>query len=191
MFLLPGLIITAYVTGEKIEEPFQTLMRRYILNHQRSDGGWGLHIEGESTMFGTVMHYVSLRLMGMKAEDPVLQKPESWIISNGGATGTPSWGKFYLSVLGVYDWKGCDTLLPELWLLPRWLPIHPGRYWCHTRMVYLPMSYAYGEKITMPENDLIREIRTEIYTEPYQQINWKEARNTIVKRMFTPPKVIF
>lgn len=191
MFLLPGLIITAYVTGEKIEEPFQTLLRRYILNHQRSDGGWGLHIEGESTMFGTVMHYVSLRLMGMKAEDPVLQKARTWIISNGGATGTPSWGKFYLSVLGVYDWKGCDTLLPELWLLPRWLPIHPGRYWCHTRMVYLPMSYAYGEKITMPENDLIREIRTEIYTEPYDQVNWKKARNTICSKDVYTPKSNF
>ncbi len=188
MFLLPGLIIISYVTGEKIKEPFSTLIRRYILNHQRADGGWGLHIEGESTMFGTVMHYVSLRLMGMKAEEPTLQKARNWIIQNGGATGIPSWGKFYLSVLGVYEWKGCNTLIPELWLLPRWMPIHPGRYWCHTRMVYLPMSYAFGKKITIPENELIKELRTEIYTEPYHQINWKKARNHVCKKDEYAPK---
>lgn len=191
MFLLPGLIITAYVTGEKIKEPFHTLICRYILNHQRADGGWGLHIEGESTMFGTVMHYVSLRLLGMKPEEPSLQKARNWIIQNGGATGTPSWGKFYLSVLGVYHWNGCNTLLPELWLLPRWLPIHPGRYWCHTRMVYLPMSYAFGKKITIPENALIQELRNELYTEPYHQINWKKARNTICPKDEYAPKSRF
>lgn len=182
MFLLPGLVITAYITGEIIKEPFQTLIRRYMLNHQRKDGGWGLHIEGPSTMFGTVMQYVSLRLLGMKNDEPSLQKARKWILKNGGAVGIPSWGKFYLSILGVYHWNGCNTLLPELWLLPRWLPIHPGRYWCHTRMVYLPMSYAYGKKITFPENELIRELRKELYTEPYEKINWKKARNHVCSK---------
>lgn len=23
---------------------------------------------------------------------------------------------------------------------------HPGRFWCHCRMVYLPMSYCYGRR---------------------------------------------
>lgn len=182
MFLLPGLVITAYITEEKIKEPFHTLIRRYMLNHQREDGGWGLHIEGPSTMFGTVMHYVSLRLLGMKTDEPSLEKARKWILKNGGAVGIPSWGKFYLSILGVYDWNGCNTLLPELWILPRWLAIHPGRYWCHTRMVYLPMSYAYGKKITIPENELIREIRKELYVEPYEKINWKKARNQVCSK---------
>jgi cycloartenol synthase len=30
-------------------------MVRYLHNHQNSDGGFGLHIEGGSTMFGTAL----------------------------------------------------------------------------------------------------------------------------------------
>jgi cycloartenol synthase len=33
----------------------QAEMVRYLLNHQNSDGGFGLHIEGGSTMFGTAL----------------------------------------------------------------------------------------------------------------------------------------
>ncbi|THG00668.1 hypothetical protein TEA_000086 [Camellia sinensis var. sinensis] len=33
------------------------------------DGGWGLHIEGPSTMFGTCLSYVTLRLLGEEADD--------------------------------------------------------------------------------------------------------------------------
>jgi squalene cyclase len=56
----------------------------------------------------------------------------------------------------------------KLWILPRWLPIHPGKYWCHARMVYLPMAYAYGQKITAPFTPLIDDLRTELYTENYE-----------------------
>lgn len=31
---------------------------RYLTNHQNADGGFGLHIEGESTMFGTGLKWV-------------------------------------------------------------------------------------------------------------------------------------
>ncbi|KAF3951873.1 hypothetical protein CMV_022519 [Castanea mollissima] len=54
MFLLPGLVITLSVTGALnavLSEEHKKEMCRYIYNHQNQDGGWGLHIEGPSTMF--------------------------------------------------------------------------------------------------------------------------------------------
>jgi cycloartenol synthase len=64
----------------------------------------------------------------------------SQIHSRGGATWITSWGKFWLAVLGVYSWDGQNPLPPEMWLLPynKWTGIgmlHPGRFWCHCRMV--------------------------------------------------------
>ena len=58
----------------------------------------------------------------------------------GGAHSIASWGKFWLAVLGVYSWEGMNPLTPEMWLLPSssWTGIglfHPGRFWCHCRMV--------------------------------------------------------
>lgn len=176
MFLMPGLIIVSYITNTPFEEPVKQLMIQYMLNHQNEDGGWGLHIEGKSTMFGTVLQYISLRLLGIEKEESSAVKSRNWIKNNGGATGIPPWGKFYLSLLGVYEWKGNDSLLPELWILPKWLPFHPGRYWPHSRMVFLPMSYAYGQKITAPISNLTKSLRDEIYNEPYSAINWKKSR---------------
>ena len=176
-FLLPGLIIAGYITQSPLPLPQQTLARQYMLNHQNTDGGWGLHLESGSTMFGTVLQYVALRLLNTDVNEPALQKAQQWILNNGGAIQIPSWGKFYLSVLGVYEWQGCNSLFPEMWLLPRALPFHPSNYWCHARMVYLPMAYCFGVKLKGETTPLIVSIRKEIYNEPYEQIDWAKARN--------------
>ena len=189
MFLLPGLIIASYVCESPFPIAHQTLMSRYMLNHQNKDGGWGLHLEGTSTMFGTVLQYVSLRILGLAADDDAMTKSRTWILDNGGATGIPSWGKFYLSVLGLYDWVGCNSLMPEIWLLPKWLPFHPSRYWCHSRMVYLPMSYCYGHRVVMEETPLIRLLRSELYEQPYTSINWKNARDKCCEKDIYCPQL--
>lgn len=64
MFLMPGLIIVLYVTKTPFAPGRREGMIQYLLNHQQEDGGWGTHIECASTMFGTVLSYVSLRLLG-------------------------------------------------------------------------------------------------------------------------------
>ena len=67
---------------------------------QNRDGGWGLHIEGPSTMFNTCLNYVTLRLLGEGAEggDGVMEKGHKWILVHGGATEITSWGKMWLLV---------------------------------------------------------------------------------------------
>jgi lanosterol synthase len=179
MFLLPGLVIASYVTETPFPPPHQALMKRYFYNHQNDDGGWGLHVEGNSTLFGTVLQYVALRLLGETPDRTDLTKAREWIERQGGAVGIPAWGKFYLSVLGVYEWEGNNTLMPEMWLLPRFLPMHPWRYWCHCRMVYLPMAYCYGKKVTGPMTALVKALREELYVQDYASIDWKKARSTI------------
>lgn len=177
MFLLPGLIIVSYITNTPFSNAQKALMRAYIKNHQNEDGGWGLHIESESTMMGSSLNYTALRILGVGKNEKCIEKGRTWIRENGGATHAPSWGKFYLSTLNVYDWSGNQSTFPELWLLPKWLPIYPGRYWCHARMVYLPMAYCFGAKYQMPLHDLTRELRTELYNEKYEDINWNKARS--------------
>lgn len=179
MFLLPALVITSYITGTSFPKEKRLLMSRYMLNHQNEDGGWGMHIEGESMMFTTSLQYCALRILGHSAKEETISKARKWIKTNGGATGVPSWGKFFLAILGVYEWDGCNSLMPEMWLLPRWLKIHPGRYWCHARMVYLPMSYCYGNRVKSGSDALILELRDELYNEDYYSIKWKSKRNEV------------
>lgn len=192
LFLLPGLLIASYISETPFPKAHREMMKLYLFNHQNPDAGWGMHIEGESTMFGTVMQYISLRILGVDKEHPALIKARAWIKENGGACGIPSWGKFYLSILNLYDWQGFNSLFPEMWLFPKWLPFHPSRYWCHSRMVYLPMAYCYAHRIKMPENALILSLREEIYNQDFSTIDWPKQRNALCEkdRYTTPSGVL-
>ncbi|XP_062105043.1 cycloartenol synthase-like [Humulus lupulus] len=185
LFLLPGLVIGLSVTGGLnaiLPHEHRREACRYLYNHQNEDGGWGLHIEGRSTMFCSGLCYVALRLLGEDMNVQPIHKARSWILRHGGLTYIPSWGKMWLSVLGVYEWSGNNPLPPELWLLPYTLnPVHPGRMWCHCRMVYLAMSYLYGTKFVGPINSLVLSLRKELYTLPYHLIDWDHSRNLCYK----------
>jgi squalene cyclase len=59
---------------------------------------------------------------------------------------------------------------PEMFLLPDHFPFHPGRLWCHCRMVYLPMCYLYLYSIRFvydqaDSDPLVRELRRELYSD--------------------------
>jgi len=185
-FLLPGLVVTWYVMNRpsKLIDDHQTaMMTHYIRVHQQVDGGWGSHIESPSTMFGSVLMYVSLRLLGVDKTDEACVKARVFLDEHGGALYTSSWSKFYLCLLGVMDWKGHNSVPPEMWLLPNWIPFHPGRMWCHARMVYLPMGYLYGSRFVYnnAETDpLIAELRSELYAgQSYDTVPWTKARHLI------------
>ncbi len=77
-------------------------MLRTVIELQNKDGGWGLHIEGHSTMFGSVLSYVTLRILGDGpdgGEFNAVERGRNWIQEHGGATYITSWGKFWLSVM--------------------------------------------------------------------------------------------
>ncbi|KAH7101707.1 terpene synthase [Auriculariales sp. MPI-PUGE-AT-0066] len=180
MFLLPGFVIGSYVSGMPIPEEERLEIIRYICNLAHpEDGGWGLHIESPSTAFGTACNYCVLRILGVGPDEPVTQRARATLHKLGGATGVPSWGKFWLSILNVYEWDGTNAIPPELWLLPEWLPIHPHRWWIHTRNIYIPMSYLYGCQFQGEETKLVLQLREELYTQKYNTIDWPAQRNNV------------
>ncbi|GLT60966.1 hypothetical protein SLA2020_337040 [Shorea laevis] len=196
LFFLPPLVITLYVIGSlnvvmTLEHRKEII--RYIYNHQNEDGGWGLHIEGDSSMLCSVLNYITLRLLGEgpgDGEDMAAARGRKWILDHGGLVAIPSFGTFWVAVLGVYEWAGCNPLLPELCLLPKTFPIHPGTMICSGRLGYLAMSYIYGKRFVGPVTRLVEELKEELYNEPYHQINWNKARTTIAKEDIYNPTPI-
>jgi beta-amyrin synthase len=68
---------------------------------QNQDGGWGLHIEGHSTMFCTALSYICMRILGEGpdcGQDNACARARKWILDHGSVTHMPSWGKTWLSV---------------------------------------------------------------------------------------------
>jgi squalene/oxidosqualene cyclase-like protein len=175
MFLLPGMVIVRHIVNAPFEQAQRLEIVRYLRGKQNGDGGWGLHIDSPSCIFGSVLSYVSLRILGVPAGDGACARGREFMNKNGGVLGAPDWAKFWLSTLGVYDYRGLRPLTPELWIMPRWVPFHPWRYWCHARMVYLPMSYCYGVRFVAAHTPLVDELRRELYgmyAGGYDAVDW-------------------
>lgn len=180
MFLLPGVVIAWYATKTPISQAYAVEIKNYLFARaQPEDGGWGLHIEGESTALGTALNYTTLRLVGVEADHPKMIQARATLHKLGGATHSPHWAKMWLSVLGVANWDIVNPVPPELWLLPDWVPIAPWRWWIHMRQVFLAMSYMYSKRWACEETELIRELRKELFVENWNEIDWAAHRNSI------------
>ncbi|XP_004309763.1 PREDICTED: beta-amyrin synthase-like isoform X2 [Fragaria vesca subsp. vesca] len=189
LFFLPPLVMVMHITGHLksvFSEEHRKEILRYIYYHQNEDGGWGLHIEGrKSTMFSTALSYIFMRILGEGpddgGQDNACPRARKWILDHGGVTHIPSWGKTWLSILGLFDWSGSNPMPPEFWILPSFFPMHPAKIWCYCRMTYMPMSYLYGKRFVGPITPLIIQLREELFTQPYGEINWKKARHLCAK----------
>ncbi|ORX40148.1 terpenoid cyclases/protein prenyltransferase alpha-alpha toroid [Kockovaella imperatae] len=179
LFLTPGLVIAMHVTRQTFKQEERTEMIRYLLNRRKPDGGWGLHTAAPATAYGTVMNYVTLRLLGMGPDEGPMAEIRGLIHRMGGAVRVPSWAKLWLSVLGAYEWDGVGSVPPELWLLPDWVPFAPSRFWIHVRMTFTPMSYLCGSRYVGQLDPLVLALREELYITPYESIHWSRHRNDI------------
>ncbi|KAL6900887.1 hypothetical protein ACP4OV_005563 [Aristida adscensionis] len=221
MYLLPFWIFALHVTGsidDVLSAEHKREICRHIYNHQayhtkvlpplpentklpcapgfaNEDGGWGFNILDESSaMLGSCLNYVTLRLLGevQKDEDDGLAKGRAWILSHGSAVAASQWAKILLSVIGVYEWSGNNPVIPELWLVPRFLPIHPGKFWCFTRITYMSIAFLYAKRFVGPITPTILALRRELYCSPYDQINWAKARTTCAKEdMRHRPSIVY
>ena len=182
-------MITWYATKTPIPAAFAIEIKSYLFHRQnREDGGWGLHVEGESSVFGTAMNYTTLRLLGADPEDERMVKARGKLHALGGALYGPHWAKFWLSVLGVLEWDAVNPVPPEVWLLPDWTPISPWRWWIHLRQVFLAMSFVYSKRFVAEPTELTRSLREELYTEPYNRIDFASHRDTISPKDNYHPK---
>ncbi len=118
---------------------------RYFASCRRPDGGWGLHPESQSYLFVTALVYVAARLLGEAPASPLLRDAVRWLAGHEEGLGAlPTWGRFWLSLLGLYDRDRMTMCPPELFLLPAWAPLAADRLYCHTRYIYLGMAYLSG-----------------------------------------------
>ncbi|MED6110491.1 Beta-amyrin synthase [Stylosanthes scabra] len=136
-------------------------------------------------MFCTALNYICMRILGEGpngGQDNACTRARKWIHDHSGVTHIPSWGKTWLSILGLFEWCGTNPMPPEFWLLPSFLPMHPAKMWCYCRLVYMPMSYLYGKRFVGPITPLILQLRQELYNElPYEKVDWKKARHQCAK----------
>ncbi|HET6338034.1 MAG TPA: FAD-dependent oxidoreductase [Polyangiales bacterium] len=192
--MLPAEYVLAWhILGLPIDE---TRRRRILLQFERTrlhDGCWALSNADSSapSLFVTTLVYVASRLLGVAANDPLLVRARTFVDREGGAQAIPTWGKFWLALVSLYRWEGVNPIIPELWALPNALPLHPSRYYCHTRLIYLSMATLYAERFQAPVTSIIQELRAELYPEGFEAVNFRLARKQLrTGDLFAPPSTL-
>jgi squalene/oxidosqualene cyclase-like protein len=161
-------------------------IRRHFEVTRRADGSWPAHSAGSGSTFVTVLAYVALRIAGVPAE--ALGSTREWMHAQpGGVAAIPSWGRMWLALLGLYDYSGINPVPPEAFLLPRWAPVHPDRFYVHTRLIYTDLSYLYGRRVRFDLGRLGGELRCELYDTPYKTVDFAAARGLTSSEAAVPP----
>jgi squalene-hopene/tetraprenyl-beta-curcumene cyclase len=117
-----------------------------ILRHQNDDGGWPIYARGPSQISASVKAYFALKLMGYKADHPVLERARKKILELGGATECNTFTKIYLCFLGQYDWEAVPAIPPEIVLFPNWFWFNLYEISSWSRAILVPLSIAYARK---------------------------------------------
>lgn len=179
--ILAQAVIVRTVVGRPYGEEEKPRIARHFACTQASDGSWGMHPESPGYVFFTALAYVALRLLGIRADAPMLAKARQWLRAQpGGVQSIPTWGKFWLAMLGLYEYAGLNSIPPEIFLLPKGLPFHPSRYYCHTRLIYLGIAFLYGKRFVAPLPAALRDdLRRELYAEPYESIDFAASRHSV------------
>jgi squalene-hopene/tetraprenyl-beta-curcumene cyclase len=119
-------------------------VEHYLRRQQRDHGGWELFYGDRGELSTTVEAYMAMRLLGVPATDPALQKAQKFICDRGGISKTRIFTKFHLALIGCYEWRGLPSLPPWLMLLPDSFPIYEMSSWARGSTV--PLLLVFDKK---------------------------------------------
>lgn len=128
-----------YWKGE-VDFDKQAKIVKHILDRQLPDGGWNIYYGGPSEINATVKCYLSLKLAGFTADDPVMKKAHSVILRLGGIPKCNTYCKLYLALLGLFPWQYLPIIPVETILLPNWLYFNIYEMSSWTRAMFVPLS---------------------------------------------------
>ena len=171
-------VLLRHILGRPLEEARRRSVLRYFERSRLVHGQWGMHDHSPPNLFVTTLVYVAARLLGVERGDPLIAPAREFMQAEGVA-GIPGWGKFWLALLGLYGWRGVNPVLPELWLLPRWIALHPSNWYCHTRLIYMAMGVIYARRFTAPFTPLIASLREELFPQGFSSVNFSASRHLL------------
>jgi squalene/oxidosqualene cyclase-like protein len=174
------IVITRVIIGRAGDAAWRNGVIRHFQKTQHDDGGWGLHPVSQSYLFVTTLVYVALRLLGEAPNGPLTGPARTWIGNHPeGLTALPTWGKLWLSFVGLYSYAGVNPVPPEIFLLPRWSPVRADHLFCHTRYIYLGLAYLYGQRFSVDLGDVAVSLREELYDRPFRDVDFVSGRHVV------------
>ena len=117
-----------------------------LLRHQNADGGWSAYPGGPSIVSYGVKCYLALKLMGWKADHPVMVRARENVLSLGGVVECNTFTKIYLCAMGQYEYDAVPAIPPEIVLFPNWFYFNIYEISSWSRGILVPLSIIYAKK---------------------------------------------
>src|SRR5438552_1083591 len=133
---------------------------RYLIDAQVLEGGWPIYYGGPPEISASVKAYFALKLCGVSAAEPFMEKARTMILSKGGVVGANVFTKIALALLDQYDWRGIPSMPVEIVLLPpRFLfSLYALSYWSRTVLTPLLIIFHYKPICRIPKEQGIDEL---------------------------------
>lgn len=195
--LVSQVTIARFVLQKPLTDNQRLGFLRTLTTMQAPDGSFGLHPASSGYVFTTALAYVALRLLGADVQDPRATAARRWLMDRGGVLNIPTWGKIWLAFANLYRWDGINPMPVELWCLPESSPIHPSRYYCHTRLIYLPLGVLSALRFVGPPTGshlppVIEALRAELYGDTsFDRIDFAAYRHAVAPSdVFDSPSIL-
>lgn len=160
-------------------------VEKYLRVQQRDHGGWELFYGDGGELSTTVEAYMGLRLLGVPATDPALQKARQFILARGGISKTRIFTKMHLALIGCYDWHGLPSIPPWIMLFPENFPftIYEMSSWARGSTVPLLIVFdqkpVYKVEPAINLDELYAEGRENVQFELPRQGDWTDIFVTL------------
>lgn len=133
---------------------------RYLLHTQLEDGGWSIYSGGSADISASVKAYFALKLAGLSANEPVMQRARDLILQKGGVVQANVFTKITLALFGQYDWRGIPCMPPEIFLAPQWFyfNLYAVSYWSRAVIIPMLIIFAHRPVCVIPQEQGIEEL---------------------------------
>lgn len=151
------------MTG-KVDPIKQQKVVNYVKSKQRGDGSWSTYYGGPGDLSVTVQAYFALKLAGISAQEPFMQRARDFVLSHGGITKSNTLTKIWLALFGQLDWRGTPSMPPDIILLPNWFyfNIYEFASWSRATIVALMVVLTNKPVCRIPKFAQV----SELYVEP-------------------------
>jgi len=146
---------------------------RYLIAAQLPEGGWPIYYGGPAEISASVKAYFALKLSGVSADEPFMQKARAAILDKGGVVQANVFTKIALALFDQYDWRGIPTMPAELVLLsPRGLfSPYDLSYWSRTVLTPLLIIFNAKPLCRIPKEQGI----DELWRTPREQVDFRRT----------------
>lgn len=166
-------LLLTHFLGIADAERWRKLANR-IIGCQREDGTWGQFYGAQGDLSTSTECYFALKLAGVSADEPFMQRARDFILSKGGVPKTRVFTKIWLALFGEWDWRGAPQMPPEIMLLPNWAPINIYDFSSWARATIVPLLILVNKKPVVPIPDRAR--IDELYPTPRDKTDFSMTR---------------